>query len=135
MIRIWPSDDWRPKNGKPREIPISKALMPILTGAKASDKWVFPSSTGERYAAWPKLQFDRARKKAVLVGGPHTFRHTYASHFLKARPDMFLLAKVLGHSEITITRRCSHLLPDHLERARDAVNFSAPVVLPVEATP
>jgi integrase len=125
MIRIWPSADWSPKNGKPREIPISKALMPFLTGSRASDKWVFPSSTGERYAAWPKLQFDRARAKAGLVGGPHTCRHTYASHFLMARPDLFLLAQVLGHSEIAVTRRYSHLLPDHLERARDAVNFPA----------
>lgn len=126
MIRIWPSDEWRPKNGKPREVPFSKALMPFLTGSRASEKWVFPSSTGDRYATWPKLQFDRARKKVGLEGGPHTCRHTYASHFLKAQPDMYLLAQVLGHSEIAVTRLYSHLLPEHLERARDAVCFEVP---------
>jgi integrase len=134
MIRIWPSEEWQPKNGKPREVPISKALLPFLTGARTSEKWVFPCASGGRYASWPKLQFDRARKRAGLTGGPHTCRHTYASHFLKVRPDLFLLAQVLGHSEIAVTRRYSHLLPEHLERARDAVNFSASISRVLAAT-
>jgi integrase len=127
MIRIWPSEEWQPKNGKPREVPISKALLPFLSGARASEKWVFPCKSGGRYAAWPKLQFDRARKKAGLVGGPHICRHTFASHFLQAQPDLPLLAKLLGHSDIAVTRLYSHLLPDHLERARNAVNFTSPI--------
>lgn len=127
MIRIWPSEEWQPKNNKPREVPISTELLPFLTGARASEKWLFPCATGGRYVAWPKLQFDRARKKAGLVGGPHTRRHTYGSHFLQTQPDLPLLARVLGHSDISVTRLYSHLLPDHLERARNAVNFMSPI--------
>jgi hypothetical protein len=37
------------------------------------------------------------------------------------------LAQVMGHSDITVTKLYSHLLPDHLERARNAVNFGSPV--------
>ena len=82
---------------------------------------------GDRYAFWPKLQFDRARKAARLQGGPHTLRHTFASHFLKQVPDLFLLARVLGHSDTRVTKLYSHLLPEHLARARNAVRFALPV--------
>ena len=77
----------------------------------------------------PKLQFDRARKAARLQGGPHTLRHTFASHFLKQVPDLFLLARVLGHSDTRVTKLYSHLLPEHLARARNAVRFALPVQL------
>lgn len=127
LINIWPSDDWQPKSGKPREVPIPDALLPFLKGARESKVWVFPSRAGSRYAHWPKHQFDRARKAAGLVGGPHTCRHTFASHFLKRRPDLPLLAEVLGHSDTAVTSLYAHLLPDHLDRARNAVNFRSPV--------
>jgi integrase len=117
-------------------------------------RWLFPSSKPDaegrpqRFAFWPKRAFDRARKLAgrcerceerdpagatgercascapQLRGGPHTLRHTFASHFLRAVPDIYLLAKVLGHSEARTTKLYSHLLPDHLERARDAVSIA-----------
>ena len=40
-------------------------------------------------------------------------------------PDLFLLARVLGQ-HTRVTRLYSHLLPDHLARARNAVQLSAP---------
>jgi integrase len=85
---------------------------------------VFPSTLGERYAAFPREAFLRVTAAAKLKGGPHTTRHTFASHFLLAVPDLFLLAQVLGHSHQRTTELYSHLLPGHLERARNAVNFS-----------
>ncbi len=33
----------------------------------------------------------------------------------------------MGHGDVTVTRRYTHLLPDHLDRARNAVNFKSPV--------
>lgn len=60
-----------------------------------------------------------------LKGGPHTTRHTFAAHFLAARPDMFLLAQLLGHSHTRMTETYSHLLPDHLAQARDVVSLGA----------
>ena len=123
LIRIWPSEEWQPKSGKPREVPISDALLPWLTGERRSKKWVFPSSTGERYAFWPKNQFNRVARSAGLSGGPHTLRHSYATHFLAHCPDIYLLARVLGHSDVTVTRLYAHLLPDHLAKARNVVGF------------
>ena len=86
QLLIWPSDEWQPKDNEPREAPISDALWPYLMGHRRSEKWVFPCGTGERWVCWPKLQFDRARKAAGLNGGPHTLRHTFASHSSPASP-------------------------------------------------
>jgi integrase len=127
QILIWPSEEWQPKNGRPREVPISDGLRPWLLGERRS-KWVFPSAeTGDRYAYWPQKAFDRARAAAGLSGGPHTLRHTFATHFLARCPDLYLLARILGHSDVAVTKLYSHLLPDHLARARNAVSVRAPV--------
>jgi integrase len=156
IVRVEPNEEWQPKDGEAREIPIDGPLLSWLSSMPRRGRWVFPARGGERYAFWPQLAFDRARKAAVpkeqaavhaqqhgelaiedcaecathaLKGGPHTTRHTYATHFLQRQPDLFLLARILGHADITVTRLYSHLLPDHLERARGAVAFSAPVDL------
>ncbi len=159
IVTIEPNEEWQPKDNEPREIPIGRAVMPwVKTKRRASKRWVFPASTGERFAYWPKRAFDRARrlaghadacalvvaatsgkpkggrgKKAPktertcscgaqgLRGGPHTLRHTYATHFLRAVPDLYLLSQILGHSYERTTKLYAHLLPDHLERGRDAV--------------
>lgn len=123
---IQPSDEWRPKSGRPREVPIAKVLLPYLSGPRAHEKWVFPAGTGQRWAVWPKNTFDRVRKKAGLQGGPHTLRHTFASHFLAKQPDLGLLAEILGHTETSVTRLYAHMLKERLARARDVVSISMP---------
>ena len=72
---------------------------------------------------WPRNQFNRVARQAGLSGGPHTLRHYPASHFLAHCPDIYLLARVLGHSDVTVTRLYAHLLPDHLAKARNVVGF------------
>lgn len=139
LIRIWPNAEWRPKSNEPREVPIGAAVRPWLAvpaSQRPSARYVFPSSrrdkvSGElqRFARWPQRRFDAAREHAGLVGGPHTCRHTYASHFLQAQPDLFLLSKVLGHTHARVTQLYAHLMPGHLARARDAVSLPVPMGL------
>jgi integrase len=123
-------DEWTTKSARNREVPIGDALLPVLQeqveAAKENDcKFVFPTLAWGRYAVWPHNQFDRARKAAGLRGGPHTLRHTYASHFLRNKPDLYLLAQILGHSHGRVTELYAHLLPDHLAGGRNAVSFAA----------
>jgi len=127
-IRIEPSEDWRPKSGKPREIPISDALRPWLPAEakdRRSQKWVFPTPTGERYATFPKRLFREAVGVAKLAGGPHRLRHTFASLFLEKQPDLGLLATILGHSDVSTTRLYAHMLPGRLARARNVVSIGS----------
>ncbi len=123
MIRIPSNEVWQPKNGKPREVPLSDSLRAVLTSAKRFGKYCFPNKVGERYACFPKDIFNEIRTEAGVTGGPHTTRHTFASHFLQVQPDMRLLSEVLGHSHQRVTELYSHMMPNHLARARNAVNI------------
>jgi len=126
-IRFWPSDYWQPKSNRAREVPIGEALLPWLQAPRQHPRWVFPSRRGGRYAYWLKSRWEAVRKGAGLSGGVHQLRHTYASHFLRTKPDLVLLAEVLGHSDVAVTKLYQHMLPDHLARARNVVNFVMPV--------
>jgi integrase len=130
MLEIAPNKYWRPKNNEPREIPISDALEPFISAPAASSKYLFVSSrTNEQgeprpYRYFPNKTFRRLVKKAGLHGGPHMLRHSFASAFLATTPDMFLLSQILGHSHEKVTKLYTHLLPDHLAKARNAVNMA-----------
>ncbi len=114
---------WKPKSGKPREVPIGDVLAESLRARTPSpSRWLFPSCSGERFEWFPDARFAAVVKAAGLTGGPHKCRHTYASHFLEVLPDMQSLAAILGHSSTRVTELYAHLLPGYLDRARAAVN-------------
>ncbi len=123
LLRIWPCDEWKPKSGKPREVPIGDDLAVLLARLPRRSRYVFPSRSGTRYRYWPQLQFDRAAAAAGLDGGPHTLRHTYATEFLAAGGSLPMLAQILGHSDERTTRLYAHLRPDHLAAARNLVRW------------
>jgi hypothetical protein len=56
--------------------------------------------------------------------------HPSGHRFRGGCPDLFLLARILGHSHTRVTEIYAHLLPDHLRRARNGVDVSAPEVAP-----
>jgi hypothetical protein len=66
---------------------------------------------------------------AGLTGGPTRAatptRATFYAPSRRAVPDLFELARVLGHSHVRITGLYTHLLSGHLERSRNAVNLPA----------
>lgn len=142
IVRIWTLDDthagevgtWSPKWGREREVPVNDALLPVIVEQlQTSGRWLFPCKKGTPYKRWPHDLFNPARKAAGLTGGPHTLRHTYASHFLKNQPDLYLLAQVMGHSHSRVTELYAHVLPGHLAKARNVVAFD-PTKVPTEDT-
>ena len=122
---IGPHGSWTPKSKRPREVPLSGALAATLARLPRSTPWIFPNVLGERYRDFPNKRFAAVVVAAKLAGGPHTCRHTFASMFLAAGGSLFDLSAILGHSATRTTELYSHLLPGHLERARNAVNLDA----------
>ncbi len=155
-------DDYEVKS-RDREVTLSDGVVRALEAqrSRAGDSpWVFPVRTnrasrggrehtkGERYASWPKYTWSRALDKATelrraattkeapkIAGGPHRLRHTFASMFLEAKPDLFALARVLGHSHTRVTELYAHLLPDHLATTRNVVVFETAVANHPQTTP
>lgn len=124
MLRITPSATWAPKTRRPREVPLSDAVWSVLEGLPRTGPHIFPNVGGIGYVKFPDARFLAVKRAAKLTGGPHTLRHTFASMFLAARPDMPTLARILGHSALRTTELYAHLLPGHLEGARNVVNVS-----------
>lgn len=54
----------------------------------------------------------------------HTMRHSCASWMVMQGISLYLVQKVLGHSTIQVTERYSHLAPDQLPLAANAINKS-----------
>lgn len=126
--------DWDPKDNEARAVPLDPTLRPFLERMRRENQtrkppcpYVFATRSGTPYAKWPQKQFDACRKAAGLHGGPHTLRHTYATHFLAARPDLFTLGRILGQSTQRVTELYSHLLPGAVSAARGLVTFDPKV--------
>lgn len=149
LVLVWSSadgeDDGYEVKATEREIPISDAMLLLLKEQKlrvGSSPWVFPvycgRTTGQRYYSFPdrswRIVLTKANELARaanpdardIAGGVHRTRHTYASHFLAAKPDLFLLGRLLGHTNTDVTEIYAHLVPNHLAEARNVVDFGAP---------
>jgi integrase len=61
---------------------------------------------------------DDNRHKVVF----HTCRHTSASWMVMQGVSLYVVQKVLGHSTIQVTERYSHLAPDQLQLAANAID-------------
>jgi len=49
-------------------------------------------------------------------------RHTFASHLVMAGVDLTTVSRLLGHKDIKMTLRYSHLAPAHMKNAVDVLD-------------
>ena len=109
------------KGNKFRNIPITESLRKTLLKyirvrqAYISEKslydspYMFISKDGNKLCCNALSTIYRLKGKEEKINGvrvsPHTFRHTFAKFFLLNGGDVFTLQKLLGHSDISMTRR------------------------------
>ena len=115
------------KSGHTRRVPLNREALEVLTawharqGEPKSDAFVFPGHDGERMTridtSWESLM------KAAKLNNfrLHDCRHHFASKLVQAGVDLYTVKELLGHSEIAMTERYSHLKPENLRAAVEKV--------------
>ena len=102
----------RAKNGKPPYPPCDRVIL--YHGGPVTDI---------------KIGFRNACKRAEIKSvTPHTLRHTAGTLMALAGIDLFLIAKVLGHSVQKTTELYAHFRPDYLREAVDALDKAMPQI-------
>lgn len=121
------------KSGKNRSIKMTDMVLDIFAEKKSKkpDDLVFPGRQGKQSVAISST-FKKVADKIFNQGVSdtrekvtfHTCRYTCASWLVMEGVSLYLVQKVLGHSTIQVTERYSHLAPDQLQVAADAINNS-----------
>ena len=62
------------------------------------------------------------RRRGIYKTSVHLFRHTFAMKYIQAGGDPFRLQKLLGHSDLTMTRQYVALYADDLRANYDRLN-------------
>lgn len=107
------------KNGEKREVPINEDLARILFRVPKNSKspYVFCKDDGTPYGS-VKVSFNSALGRAKIKNFRfHDLRHTFASRLVMRGVDLKTVQELLGHKDMTMTLRYSHLSPDHKRAA------------------
>ena len=119
-----------PKSGKPRDLPMSKAVVEALRAQQqhSRSEYVFCTLDGDplAYHQCPKplaLACERAGLRRVTW---HALRHTFASHLAMRGVPLKAIQELLGHAGMTQTMRYAHLAQSAKQHAVDLLDEPPP---------
>jgi integrase len=128
---VWRDIVSTPKNGRAREIALSKEAAAALRDHPRRREWVFSAPDGAMLAKdgmkWPL--WNACTRAGLRRIGWHTLWHTFASHLVMRGAPIRAVQELLGHSTIEMTMRYSHLSPDARREAIQLLDLKEAVRL------
>lgn len=110
------------KNRKQQILPLSNTLAEILMGCleirgNAPDDYLFCNNFGEQASV--RTYQGLVRKYNMLYNvnksSCRLFRHTFAKNWILAGGDVFRLQKILGHSDLSVTKEYVNMFGNDLQ--------------------
>jgi len=98
--------------------PAADALLASLADRDDAESALFLNRSGNRFSVRGiALLVNRYLRAAGITdrSGPHVLRHTFATHALRARPNLRAVQELLGHAWVTTTQRYTHLEVEDLQ--------------------
>lgn len=113
----------RTKNGQSRHVPLSKPALAIIEALPRSAKSEFvitSAKSGKPYVSVKKSWATALKEAGIEDCVLHDLRHTCASQMVNAGIDLFAVSRILGHRDLSSSRRYSHLANETLFKAVEA---------------
>jgi len=98
--------------------PAANALLAYLADRDDREPALFLNRNGGRFSVRGiALLVNRYLRATGITdrSGPHVLRHTFATHALRARPNLRAVQELLGHAWVTTTQRYTHLEVEDLQ--------------------
>ena len=111
------------KNGKPRHIPLSDAVLDVLNQLPRFNRcpYVIPNPNTLKPFNTIYYSWNTARIKAGLSDvRMHDLRHSFASFLINSGRSLYEVQNLLGHSQVATTQRYAHLSQETLLDATNA---------------
>jgi integrase/recombinase XerD len=116
------------KGSRDRDVPMTAKLLEALREYwrwKRPKVYLFPSTEGHRGVKEPisdKTVWHACKQAARRAGitkriGPHTLRHSFATHLMEAGTDLRTIQLLMGHAHLEHTTLYLHLSHRHLHAA------------------
>ncbi|MGB0679040.1 MAG: tyrosine-type recombinase/integrase [Polyangiales bacterium] len=117
------------KSNRPRVLPITADLVPVLKAAVASSEHdrIFSSSLGTPWTvSGVNSAWQRATCRAEISDLRfHDLRHDFATSLRRHGVGIDVISKLLGHSDLRTSKRYTHLGEDQLRDAVGALSAGA----------
>lgn len=103
------------KSKKERVIPMNNTVFNLLVSMKRKGEYVFSGERGnkrdgDKLSKQFKAYLEQAGFDPIYTF--HSTRHTFASHLVQKGVSLYIVSKLLGHSDIKTTEIYAHLSPE-----------------------
>ena len=105
------------KNHKRRDISMNETVKATLTGMERKGSYVFSAEDGGSFGDVRRSFETALRRSGIQDFRFHDLRHTFASNLVMESVDIMTVKELMGHKDLTMTLRYTHLAPNHKTKA------------------